>query len=407
MTMATPKQIEYARQFGIPSPEKLTRQQCREAIDKAKEQVKPRAQALRSYPIENLIDLASMKRESAVEFSAPCPVCGGTDRLHVNTQKNRFFCSHCHGRGKWQNPVWWLVFTRGITFLQALDTLDGGIVAPVRLEASTETKEKEPPFWQDPTKHAEAQGEANAAASALDGSQGADYLARRGIPLEVAKRWRVGFAVYQSQPCITFPYWGMVKGAAVLKALQFRSISAIWRYKHKEGSERGLFGAWLCNPAVNKTLILCEGELNAISISAAAGAGCDVVSFGSQAPGNAILQSIKALAARYALVIIWADEPENVQKVWEAAAVGCLAIHGINSFNKQDANDLLVLGRLGEYMAVVREAAYKKACKRITERYESERDTTQKARLYEADDRLMDAEIQCLGGATTEQMRAA
>ena len=150
---ATPKQIEYARQFGIPSPEKLTRQQCREAIDKAKEQLKPRAQALRSYPIENLIDLASMKRESAVEFSAPCPVCGGTDRLHVNTQKNTFFCSHCHGRGKWQDPVEWLIFTRGMTYLQALDTLDGGIVAPVRLEASTETKEKKTPFWQDPVKH--------------------------------------------------------------------------------------------------------------------------------------------------------------------------------------------------------------------------------------------------------------
>lgn len=366
-------------------------------------------ESARQYPIVHLINTDGMKRESAIEYSGACPKCGGADRFRVNTQHNTWTCRQCLNL-KWQDPIEWLKWHDGLDFREAITKLSGGgVVVPAVVQSGEKVK---PVQWRGNEWQVEAQSEAIEAAAALGGSQGADYLARRGIPLEVAERWRAGFAVYHSQPCITLPYWGIIKGAAVLKALQYRATSAAgWRYKHKEGSERGLFGAWLLDPTSNRTLILCEGELNAISISAAAGPGCDVVSFGSDTPSKAILQSVKVLAARYALVIIWADEPANVQKVWEAAAAGCLAIHGIKSLHKQDANDLLVLGRLGEYMAVVREAAYKKAGTRIAMQYEKlsvqERTGDAGKSLRDADERLIDAELQRFSGGTIEAIKAA
>jgi hypothetical protein len=360
-------------------------------------------ESARQYPIVHLINTDGMKRESAVEYSGACPKCGGADRFRVNTQHNTWTCRQCLNL-KWQDSIEWLKWHDGLEFREAITKLSGGgVVVPAVVKSGQKVR---PVQWRDAQWQIDAQSEATEAAATLDGSQGADYLARRGIPLEVAERWRVGFATYQSQPSITLPYWGIIRGATVLKALQYRAINAGWRYKHKEGSERGLFGAWLCNPAVNKTLILCEGELNAISISVVAGVGCDVASFGSETPSKAILQSIKVLASRYALVIIWADEPENVQKVWEAAA-GCLAIHGIKSLHKQDANDLLVLGRLGEYMQVVREVAYKKAGERIAMQYEKVADPALKTRLYEADERLIDAELQRFNGTRVVETVAA
>lgn len=401
----TTKQIEYATALGISTPEKMSRGALKLAIDSAREAQKERARAARGYPITQLIAVESMTRISPIEYSGPCPKCGGSKRFKVNTEKNGWWCRHCTGE-KWQDPIAWLRF-RGSSFLDALNTLDGGTVAPVVIEASSAPTPAKKRSWMDEDWQQKTQAEAqNASAQAsAEGSAAAEYLAGRGITPEAARRWRVGGAVHKGTPCITFPYWGARNGQSAIKVLHYAAIdraSAGWRYSLKSGSERGLYGAWLCRPGDNRTLILCEGELNAISISIAAGDGCDVVSFGSEAPSARTLDAIRNLAARYALVIVWADEAENALQVGKVAAEGCAAVHGTcsprNEAGKQDANDLLQSGELPAYIEALRDHAFTVASERLARLYAVTRSPEERARYYDADERLLQLEATRLGG---------
>lgn len=398
------KQVEYADALGIPNPESMTRSALRRAIDRVLDAQKERTAAARLYPITRLISVEGMNRETPVEYSGPCPRCKGDDRLHVNTEKNTWFCRHCLGGPKWRDPIAYLMTIEGMSFLDALNTLERGNVAPVVIEASTPRARV--PGWHSEAWRKQTRLQAIRAAEALDTSPAAmDYLNRRGIDPETARRWRVGAAQYQGAPCITFPYWGPRNGEPLIKALHYAAIdraAAGWRYKLKADSERTLYGVWLCNPTHNRTLILCEGELNAISISQAAGHGCDVVSFGSDTPTDKTLNLISGLSARYALVIVWADETANAVAVGRAAAVGCAGTHGTRSIHnpgKMDANDLLQRGELPAYMQALRALAWEKASERIAMLYERTRDPRERARLAEGDERLLEVEHHRRAGA--------
>lgn len=137
-------------------------------------------------------------------------------------------------------------------------------------------------------------------------------------------------------------------------------------------SERTILGAALCRPQHNYTLIICEGELNAVTIDAHAGPGVDVVSFGSKEPSQLALSLMGKLAARYKLIVVWADNADNTRKI--AKAVGRpLATYLRQSPHGLDANDILQKGGAAafvEFMGLVRGGAFDTLTKDIAKEYE-------------------------------------
>ncbi len=234
----------------------------------------------------------------------------------------------------------------------------------------------------------------DAAARRLDetaGALGRAYLLSRGLTPATWRAWRLGYAPqvrrwrrerqsedrWQAEalgPAITLPW---TDGRAV-KALQYRLIShPELRYWQKAGGERTLFGVHLLKR--QPALVVCEGELNAVSIWQVAGDQVDVVSFGPQSNVERAAPYLRRLTGRYRWVVVWADEQGVAREV--ARVVGRQAIFSATapetpsptlplggggsrvialcSPQGMDANNLLVSGWLREFMiAVVAKAAY-------------------------------------------------
>jgi hypothetical protein len=75
----------------------------------------------------DMIDLAGktvkLSKVSSREQVGACPVCGGTDRLHV--QKDGYFCRKCHGPEHWHDQIEWCQSVFGDKFFVAIERLIG------------------------------------------------------------------------------------------------------------------------------------------------------------------------------------------------------------------------------------------------------------------------------------------
>jgi len=206
---------------------------------------------------------------------------------------------------------------------------------------------------------------------ALAGPQGAEaraYLAGRGIEPATWQAWRLGFrwgwhtARKAQLPAITLPWHAL---AGEIMAVQYRffgpELGPRDRFGQKPGGDRRLCGLPLHQG--RPTLILCEGELNAVSLWQVAHGWADVLSFGSQdaaaflADGKApslrqahLLATLQKLAVPYRQVIVWADEEPRAQ----AAAERIAGAQGAALWSDGgDANDWLQAGLLAERLAAV------------------------------------------------------
>lgn len=196
------------------------------------------------------------------------------------------------------------------------------------------------------------------------GQPGRDYLASRGISLDMALAYDIGFGMVwngkaqKSLPALLIPWRNRH-----ITAIQYRFIGvgkdddSAGRFGQLGGGQRFLFGLQHCmNPADDAddqerklhTLIIVEGELNAVSIMQVVYGmrSVGVVSYGPQSNINnpQVAKHAATVAGRYEHVIVWADEPEIALQ-----AIG--HIHGaipVKSPNGMDANDLLVAGRLDD-----------------------------------------------------------
>jgi phage/plasmid primase-like uncharacterized protein len=71
----------------------------------------------------------ALRRATATEFVAACPVCRGTDRFGVNTRKQVFNCRGCEAKG---DVIDLMRFAEEIGFREAVDRLTGGDMRPAR-----------------------------------------------------------------------------------------------------------------------------------------------------------------------------------------------------------------------------------------------------------------------------------
>lgn len=212
-----------------------------------------------------------------------------------------------------------------------------------------------------------------ASQAALAGSDGEVYLRGRGLTLETARRFGIGFdpsvAVpgtngAQRAPAIAIPWTSGGK----LSGVRYRFLATQTNPEGKQykqsgrGSFRGLLwgGAGLLGVAhfpgrpieSLRTLVICEGEINAMSIWQAAHlSNLDVMSIGSQ--DSKFTAPMIAFVHRYGRVLVWMDEPDRAARVCNDLA-GARLIAGVASPEKKDANDWLQSGVLDFILAYYR-----------------------------------------------------
>jgi len=319
----------------------------------------------------NLIDLAEqrseLRKESTLERSGPCPKCGGTKRLHVTAEW--FFCRDCHP--KRGDAIEWVQWLDGVSFLEAVAQLSGNALPmpATKRKAAPKRKAKRPDWRQ-------ANAEQIVATSqdflfSPKGEMGQEYLLGRGIEAHAWLAFGLGFGPRvalpgtegkQRAPAIVLPWY---RGGR-LCAVRYRFLEA-QAYTDADGHERSakqsalygsdfsglLYGGQALMGCAEdlRTLVLCEGEINALSLWLMSHeSAVDVLSFGSEGQSQNLTEAMVNHAAKYRTVILWADKPE-IAKGAMRLLPGAFAI---SSPGGQDANDLLKAGLLGGVLSTAR-----------------------------------------------------
>lgn len=334
----------------------------------------------------DLIALASQytqlrKCSGTKELEGPCPKCGGSKRFKV--QAEWFFCRDCYSfdNGQPHDSIAFVRWLNGCSFVEAVERLTGAKpmtqTSVKQIKPAVKSQPAQPSDW------AEKAGEiVTTAQNALwvGLNEGTAYLDSRGIEahawgifglglsLEVAlpNTWNAKAKTYSTprQPAIVIPWYRGGK----LVAIRYRFLqkhtyidadgkeATAKQTAHYESDFTGLLygGQALAGCAEDvRTLVLCEGELNAISIwQMAEPWNWDVLSLGSESAK--LTPAMLGYAAKFERVIIWMDREELVKELMAqiplSYGISSAVIDGV----KQDANRLLQTEQLGGVLAGAR-----------------------------------------------------
>lgn len=310
----------------------------------------------------------TLRKASRFEYEGPCPKCGGTDRFHV--KPDGWFCRSCNPIGEhgWHDAPEFLQWMDGLTFPEAIEALNGGTLpsgATLKTPAPAHRQRTE----QTPDWTAHATRCADAWAEAFPGSPAETYLTQRGLTPAICADYHLGYTAgceamkvrpEWQVPAVTMPWY---KGGRIV-GIRYRFLRMVGKDKSVSmgGSDftSKLYGGHVlfCDPLTDdrtlakRRLVLCEGEINAISIAqVTANLRTDVLSVGSQ---DTILTDAQiAFFRRYGTRIVWMDAPSRRDKV-----AGLVSAHTSIASQatddkgapKTDANDCLRKGTLWDTM---------------------------------------------------------
>lgn len=192
------------------------------------------------------------------------------------------------------------------------------------------------------------------------GQPGREYLAARGIEPSTWAAWGLGYGpAWNAGAGCTMPAVWLPWMNQRISALQWRFLTEDHklRFGQQAGGERFLFGLQHlvdAAPGSLGTLLLVEGEMNAISLHQVIEAGkypADAISFGPQAniSNYQVQRMAAAVARRYKRVIVWADEPDAALAGLGAMPPALRSL-AVRSPGGRDANDLLVAGQLDDVL---------------------------------------------------------
>lgn len=235
-----------------------------------------------------------LKRNNDRSYYGVCPGCGDHDNFQVYRTGDRwaYRCYDCHQDP--QDVISFIQWREGCDFKRAIEiALDESFVV-ARPKAQPRPRPSTPaqPSWQ-PERMAVALAVMQSALYDDVGEPARDYLLGRGLTTEAWAAFGLGFNPLTSVPGTK----GKTKAAAVAIPWYVRGELRAIRYRFLKKTSGGklasaygssftgilfgghVFDGWL--PAL-RTLILCEGEINAMSIwRVVQGTGCDVLSIGS------------------------------------------------------------------------------------------------------------------------------
>jgi phage/plasmid primase-like uncharacterized protein len=327
------------------------------------------AQARQTDLVQLVGRYSQLRRQGPHEWAGPCPKCGGEDRLRVSP--TGWFCRQCkpyeESKG-WYGPIDFVMWITGLDFRAAVGWLTGAqMTTTVTQRAPVEATRPAAPERTEPTDAWRAEAEAIVAAAQRSlmeqpGSAGAEYLERRGLEPGTWAAFGWGCGEHNGRPAIVMPWYR----AGRLMAIRYRYLTPTpdgQRLVSRYGSKFGgvLYGGQALEPGIedHKTLVLCEGEINAASIwQVAHDSRLDVLSVGSES--TKLTDAMIAHAAKYRHIIVWMDRREVAAATREklpARAVGVsspLRPGPDGAERKWDANDLLRIGKLGAFLFAVR-----------------------------------------------------
>jgi hypothetical protein len=317
----------------------------------------------REYDLLSLVSRDTTLKKQGAYYVGPCPFCGGTDRftLKHTPRGYRWYCRYCGGE-KYRTTVDYIMWREHISFSGALHRLGGQIesipAAPTEKAAPRETPELSDSDWQ-----AASLREVLAASDRLlsdEGKAGRDYLVARGLHRGTWYAWHLGFAdiydpsVKRRRPAIVLPWLDVDRTRETITAVKYRFIDPNpdgLRYSSRRGSVPILFGLWDALPR-HDTLLLLEGEINALSAWQCLPSGVSSLSFGSESGGRP--EIMKAMARRYRRVFVWTDNPDKAAQIRTllGADAGILRSPVYNNV-QWDANKMLQEGMLMDFLCQV------------------------------------------------------
>ena len=308
-------------------------------------------------------------RKNGRELTGACPKCGGDDRFYV-TQDNACACRKCHTPR--MDAVGLVAWLQNATMHEAVDILSGGrqysqLPAP---PATQKTKRTDEDNAYNATWRSKVAGEAQRNHyRLLEETAGAasarSYLREtRGLAPDTWQAFTVGYqekthvtGTQRTAPAIS---WPVCTQDGSTYGVKYRFLEAQdvgkdkpLRYTSRSGTRLAdsLFGAQLLYADATRryrALVICEGEINAMSIWQAANvAGVDVVSFGSEAQ-NTLPDWAIDYASGYGCVVTWLDTASKAQetKAQLASLSHVIPLQSPIRGEKQDANACLLSGTL-------------------------------------------------------------
>jgi phage/plasmid primase-like uncharacterized protein len=309
-----------------------------------------------TYDLLALAQRDTKLKRAGSYYIGPCPFCGGRDRFTLKQTPDgwRWYCRHCGGE-TYHTAIDYIMRRDDLDFKQALDSM-GGTAAP-HPRAAMQSAEIPAMAIPDATWQAHHWREIEQASLELEYSKAAqiarDYLHARALDPATWLVYLLGFAVVYKRPAIVIPWFD---SDWTITAIKYRFIDDLAkrdtgrRFGMAEGSKPILFG--LHAATSHDTLVLCEGEINAMSISQISVntlPGLDALSFGSQSGGRA--EILREVARDYQRVIVWADEPEKATEIKQSLARPAEALCSpVIDGTKYDANALLQNGDLAEFL---------------------------------------------------------
>ncbi len=273
------------------------------------------------------------------QFNGPCPFCGGTDRFRVQPHYGRygwFACSQCDRKG---NAVDYLMIRRGYSKREALAAVGWMPKDGSRESALPSALPKyvyEPrPQWNEPL--AKWQEAANTFCQecqrilwrAEQGQAALAYLRRRGLTEKTIKAAMLGY--HPREEYGTMNAWGRPVWLPQGIVIPWFLAGKLWRvtirdervaegqngrYRQVAGGSNGLYLADTLVKLKRSTVVLVEGEFDALSLAQECGDLVAVVATGTT-QGSHTPRWVSLLARQERVLIAFdAEEKGDTAATW-------------------------------------------------------------------------------------------
>ncbi len=251
--------------------------------------------------VSRLNTLKKIANTGGGEYAGPCPLCGGTDRFHVQAGRNRWFCRHCTGDpaiNGWKDAIDLQMRLTNQPFCEAVLSLNGENYPVARIAPQPANKPHQPAAMQTEAWQERGQNLVQQAQENLWGVTGArtiswretnpetgervirhlsprEWLESRGLSEETLKRAKIGYIARSAYDSPS--QWG-IDGKAVwipagvliptlikdqLWTLKIRQPVENPKYTQVRGGSAGLFQAETLD-GIHEAACIVEGEFDAM-----------------------------------------------------------------------------------------------------------------------------------------------